>query len=229
MRREDLRLSILNTPEGICCQEGENCGADTDNILAWYKHLPPEDIGVHLVKDSVLRRDAASIDDPFDSDTVLGHPVEDYPGMERRTLDRGEQFVLSRAQQIPTQSNPAQVGIDQHGPIAVIPGQAQQAGLPRAIPLQAFAQGHDIAAGARRDGAEHVADRRETRFDAGSLGMNAAIHDTTDAGNQLRRSCYADDAGRGSDHIDHVAGLSSGADGIPMSIEGTDRERNPGP
>src|SRR3954454_89050 len=178
MGRGDLCLSFLNTPEGTCCQEGENCGADTDNILAWYKHRPPEDIGVYLVEDRVLRRDAAGIDDPFDSDTVLGHPVEDYPGMERRTLNRGEQFVLSRAQQIPAQSNPAQVGIDQHGPIAVIPGQAQQAGLPRAIPLQAFAQGSDIATSAPRDGTEHVADRRETRFDAGSVGMNAAIHDT---------------------------------------------------
>src|SRR3954467_12534448 len=196
MRRADLRLSILNTPEGICCQEGENCGADTDNILAWYKHLPPEDIGVHLVKDRVLRRDAARIDDPIDSDAVLGHPVEDYPGMERRTLDRGEQLVLSRAQQIPTQSDPAQVGIDEHGPVAVVPGEAQQAGLPSLILLQAFAQGFDIATSTPRDGTEHVADRRQTRFDACTVRMHTASHDTAHSGNQLRRSCYADDARR---------------------------------
>ena len=70
---------------------------------------------------------------------MLGHAIQDYAGMKRRSFDRCEEFVLGRALQVPSQGDAAQVGVHQHGAIAVIPGHAQQAGLPGAILLQARA------------------------------------------------------------------------------------------
>jgi len=44
-----------------------------------------------------------------------------------------EKLVLRRIRKIPTESNTAQFGIDEHGAIAIIPSQPKQAGLARAI------------------------------------------------------------------------------------------------
>ena len=45
--------------------------------------------------------------------------------MKRRPFDRREEFILGCALQVPSQRNAAQVGVHQHGAVAVVPRHAQ--------------------------------------------------------------------------------------------------------
>ena len=67
--------------------------------------------------------------------------------------------------QIPSNRDSAEIRIDQNRPVAVVPGQAQQSGLPGPISFQALAQFCDRRVRATGDGAENVSGGREARFD----------------------------------------------------------------
>ena len=62
---------------------------------------------------------------------------------------------------------PLEFGIHQDGAVAVVPGQAQQAGLAGAVLFEAFGERGDGGSGAARDGVEDIAGGGESRFDAG--------------------------------------------------------------
>ena len=83
-------------------------------------------------------RNAAGVDDAIDAHAVLGHALENDARVERGALDGGEKFVLRGVDQVPSERDAAQLGIHQHGAIAVVPAQAQQAGLSGFIRVKSF-------------------------------------------------------------------------------------------
>ena len=74
----------------------------------------------------------------MDGDAVLSHPFQNHARMEGRPFDGREQLVLRGVRQTPAERDAAQFGIHQHGAVAVIPGEAQQAGLAGAILAEAL-------------------------------------------------------------------------------------------
>src|SRR5258708_37684261 len=56
--------------------------------------------------------------------------------------------------------------------------------------------------------------------------MNAAGDNAANSGYQIDRRSDADDASRGSDDVDDVFAPAAGADGVPMRVEGADRNWN---
>ncbi len=147
---------------------------------------------------------------------------------KRGAFNGGEQFILRGALQIPTQGDAAQVRIHQHGAVAVVPGHAQQAGLPGAVVFQSLTQRLHVSSRASCDGVEDVSHCGEAGFDAGAPRMHASLHHATDAGHKVHRGRDADDAGRRADHVHHVVGAAAGADRVPVRVEGTDRNRDAG-
>ena len=81
---------------------------------------------------------------------------------------------------------------------------------------------------ALRDRVKDVAGGGEAGFDAGVSGVNASLHYSAEAGNELRLAGDADDAGGGADYVDHVFFERARADGIPVGIEGADGNGNSG-
>ena len=117
---------------------------------------------------------------------MLGHAFEDDAGVEGGAFDGGEEFVLRGVDEVPAQCDAAEFGIDQHGAVAVVPAEAQQAGLAGAIGFEAFGELGDGGVGAAGDGVEDVAGGGEAGLDAGVGGMDAAGDDAADAGDELR-------------------------------------------
>ena len=144
-----------------------------------------EHVGVDLVEHGVVLRNAAGVDDALDGDAVLGHALKDDAGVEGGAFDGGEELVLRGVDQVPAEGDAAEFGIHQHGAVAVVPGEAQQAGLAGAVGFEALRQLGDLGAGAAGDGFKDVAGRGEAGLDAGVLRMHAAGDDAADAGDEL--------------------------------------------
>jgi len=73
---------------------------------------------------------------------------------------------------------------------------------------------------------EDVAHRRQSSFDSSPLRMHAALHHSTNSRNKIHRWSDSDDASRSADHVDHVVGSATGANRIPVRIEGSHRNRD---
>ena len=93
-------------------------------------------------------RDAAGVDDAVDGHAVLGHALEDDAGVEGGAFDGGEELVLRGVDEVPAEGDAAELGIDEDGAVAVVPGEAEQAGLAGAIVVEAFRECGDVGAGA---------------------------------------------------------------------------------
>ena len=134
-----------------------------------HEHGLVEHVGVDLIEHGVVLRDAAGVDDALDGDAVLGHALEDDAGVEGGAFDGGEELVLRGVDEVPAERDAAEFGIDEHGAVAVVPGEAQQAGLAGAIVFEALRELGDVGAGAACDGFEDVAGGGEAGFDAGVM------------------------------------------------------------
>ena len=159
---------------------------------------------------------------------MFGHALEDDTGVEGRAFDGGKEFILGSVYKVPTQRDAAQLGIDQHGAVAIVPAQAQEAGLARLVALKALGERGHGGLGAAGDGFKDVAHGGEAGLDAGVSRMHAARDHAADAGNQLRLARHGDDAGGGADDIDHVALADVGADGVPVRVECAHGDGNSG-
>jgi hypothetical protein len=94
--------------------------------------------------------------------------------------------------------------------------------------FEAFGERLDGGPGAAGDGFEDVADGGESGFDAVVIGVNGAVHDAADAGDQAGIPGDGHDAGGGADDIDDVTFADVGADGVPMGVEGAGGDRDAG-
>ena len=148
--------------------------------------------------------------------------------MECRTFDRGEEFILRCVQQVPTKRHAAQLGIYQNSAIAIIPGETKKTCLSGAIRFQTLTEFRDIGVCAPRDGFENISGRRKAGFDAGIRRMHTARHHSADTRDKTIGMLHRDNAGRGADHVHHVAFLAAHADRIPMRVQGADRDGDAG-
>src|SRR5581483_8355305 len=98
------------------------------------------------------------------------------------------QLILRGALQGPSQGDASQIGIYEHGTIAIIPCKPQQSCLPGAKRFEASRKALHVGTGASGNGIKDIAYGRESRLDAGSLGMNAALHDSAHSGNEVGRA-----------------------------------------
>ena len=111
----------------------EDAGAEAGGRRGGHEHGLVEHVGVDLVEHGVVLRDAAGVDDALDGHAVLGHALEDDAGVEGGAFDGGEELVLRGVDEVPAEGDAAELGVDEHGAVAVVPGEAQQAGLAGAI------------------------------------------------------------------------------------------------
>ena len=115
---------------------------------------------------------------------MLFHAIENDSRVQCSAFNGGEQFVLRGGLQIPAEGNATQVWIYQNRAVAVVPGNAQKAGLAGAIVFQSTGESRHVGSGARSNGLKNIADRRKTGLNAGTLRVHAALDNTAYSGNQ---------------------------------------------
>src|SRR5690348_8708686 len=116
---------------------------------------------------------------------MIGHAVENYSGVKGGSFDRGEEFILSGALQVPSQRNSAQIGIHEDSSVTVVPRHAQQASLACAIALEPTRQCAYVRSCAQSDGIKNVSHGGEAGFDSGAERMHAALDDSAHPRNQI--------------------------------------------
>ncbi len=129
---------MLNGLVGSGGEQRKDSRAEAGGNARGHQHRLVEHVGVDLVEHFALLRNASSVDHAIDFHAVFGHALENDAGVEGGALDGGKQLVLRGVNQVPTERNAAQFGIDQHGAVAVVPAQAQESGLPGLVALQPF-------------------------------------------------------------------------------------------
>src|SRR5437660_393071 len=88
-------------------EKREDRRAQADHTSRWNKHRSSQHVGVNLIEDVILLRNAARVDDASHRNTVLLHPIENDPRMQSRAFDGCEQLILRRRLQIPPKRYPA--------------------------------------------------------------------------------------------------------------------------
>jgi hypothetical protein len=224
----ELVLDGFDGGEGFGGEHGEDAGAEAGGDVGGDEDGLAEDVGVDLIEDGIVLGDAAGVDDAVDRNAVLGEALEDDAGVEGGAFDGGEELVLSGVDEVPAEGDAAELGIDEDGAVAVVPGEAEEAGLSGTVAVEAFGEVGDGVAGAGGDGVEDVAGGGEAGFDAGELRMDAAGDDAADAGDEGGLLRHGDDAGGGAHDVNDVAFAAAGADGVPVGVEGTDGDGNAG-
>ena len=129
-------LRLFNGFVGSGGEQREDSGAKACRNSRRYENRLVKDVGIHFA----LLRDAAGIDDAIDAHAVLGHALENDPGVEGRSFDCGEKLVLRCVDEVPSQRDSAELGIDEDSSIAVVPTQTEQACLACAKGIEPFTQ-----------------------------------------------------------------------------------------
>src|SRR5579863_423280 len=228
MRRADRSLSLFNCLKNSGGKKSENGGAEAGYFAAGHKDWPAQNIRINLIQHSVALRDSAGIYHAVDANTVFRHSVQYDAGVKCGAFDGGEEFVLRCVLQIPSKRHATKICVNQDSAVAVVPGHAQQARLTRGIFFEAFAEFLNTCAGSARDRFEDITRCGKPGFDAGVIRMNASFYDATYSGDQLRLTGDSDDAGGSADDVDDVALVGARADGIPVSVESSDGNRDAG-
>jgi hypothetical protein len=126
----------------------------------------------------------------------------------------------------PAQRYAAQFRIHQHGAVAIVPGEAQQARLAGAVVLQTARKLRHGGSGAARHRFENIAGGGEPRLNARACGIDGAWNHAANARNQRGMLADCHDASGGSHHVDHVSQSHARADGIPVRVECAHWNRN---
>ena len=134
--RQSEEAGPLRPSRSIRSEQREDAGAETGGCAVGHEDRLAEHVGVDLVEHAFLLRDAARVDDALHGDAVLRHALEDDAGVKCSALDGGKELVLRRVDEVPAERDAAEFRIYKHGAIAVVPAEAQQAGLSGSIVLQ---------------------------------------------------------------------------------------------
>ena len=202
-------LRLLDRLERAGREEREDRRAQAGDIALRHQHRLVQHVRVDLIEHLVLLRDAAAVDDAADRHAVLFHALENDARVEGGAFDGGEELVLRGVRQVPAERDAAEFGIHQHRAVAVVPGQAQQPGLPGAVVVESLATASATDVPARRAIASKMSPVAESPASMPAmLRMNRALHDAADARDQLRVLGDGHDAGRRADDVDDVAGAA---------------------
>ena len=164
-----------------------------------------------------------------DGDAVLLHALQDHAGVEGGAFDGGEQLVLRGVGEAPAERDAAEFGIHQDGAIAVVPGEAQQAGLAGAVVFEALGQFGD---GTCRRGARWL--RRYRRWPRGRLRCRCSAGWTEPGTTPQTPGIRLGFSPMAMMQVEVPTTLTTspmrhaGADGVPMRVEGADGDGNAG-
>ena len=124
---------------------------------------------------------------------VLRHSLKNDAGVKRCTFNCREQFILRGVHQVPSKRYAAQFGIYQHGAVAVVPAQTQQARFARPCTTQAPSTDSKtrVCAALRAMPSKMSPVRRESGFNARVQRMHAARHHSAHARHQLASCAIA--------------------------------------
>lgn len=142
--------------------------------------------------------------------------------MEGGAFNCCKKLVLGGVDEVTAQRNAAQIRVDQHGAVAVVPGKAQESGLAWEVALKTLGQALYISPGTASDGFEDVSGGGETCLNSSEIGVYATGNDAAHTRNQLSLLRDGDDAGGSPYDVDDVAYAATGADGVPVGVEGSD-------
>ena len=131
--RDTKRPVPLQWMESSRRQERKDRRAQAGHIALGNQDGFPYHVGVHLIEHGIALRNTAAVDDAAHRHAVLFHAFENHAGVESGALDCGKKLVLRGVRQPPAERDAAQFRIHQHRAVAVIPGEAQQSGLPGAV------------------------------------------------------------------------------------------------
>ena len=168
-------------------EEREDGGAEAGDVALGHQDRLAEHVGVDRLSTSFFCGMPPPLMMRWTGTPCSLHALEDDAGVEGGAFDGGEELVLRGVGEAPAERDAAEFGVDQDGAVAVVPGEAQQAGLAGAVVFEAFGERGDGGAGAAGDGFEDVAGGGEAGFDAGARGIDRAGDDAADAGDQVRR------------------------------------------
>ena len=226
MRWTNLILRLFDRLECARREERKDGGTEAHDCFTRNQHRSSQNVRINLVQDVVLLRNAARINNASDVHAMSGHAVEDHARVERSAFNGGKQLVLSRALEIPAPRDATQVGIYQNRAVAIVPGHAEQTGLPRVVILQPPAERAHIGSGAGGNGVKNVAHGGKARLDSGTLRMHTSLNNPAYAKNQVDRGRDPNNACGRTNYVYHVIRAATSADGIPVSIESSNRDRN---
>ena len=88
------------------------------------------------------------------------------------------------AGQVPTEGYAAEFGVDEDGAVAIVPGEAEEAGFAGSEVFQALGESGDGFTAPAGDGFEDIAGSGNASFDARVGGMNRTMHYAADSGDQ---------------------------------------------
>ena len=100
--RANFVLRIFDRLECARGEECKDCGTEANHTFTRNQHRSSQNVGINLVQDVILLRNAARINNAFDVYAMSGHAVEDHARVERSAFNRGKQLVLTCALKIPT-------------------------------------------------------------------------------------------------------------------------------
>src|SRR5262249_5200586 len=112
--------------------------------------------------------------------------------------------------------------------VAVVPGEAQQPCLTSLIAFQPVREFQQRALSAFGDGFKNVTGRGKTGFNAEVARMDGALHDTTHSGDEAYLPGDSHNAGRSSDHVNHVTLTHTRSNRIPVGVDSAYGHRNAG-
>ena len=95
--------------------------------------------------------------------------------MEGGAFDGGKELVLRGVYEIPAEGDAAEFGIDEDGAVAVVPTEAQEAGLTGFVGFKTLGERRDGGGGTAGDAVEDVANGGEAGFDTGMAIANTSM------------------------------------------------------
>src|SRR5450631_4181563 len=154
--RTNLFLRIRYGRKDSGCQKRKDGGSKSGYLTAGNQHRFSQNVGIYLVENRIVLRNAPTIDDAMRWHAILAQAIENDPSVKRGPFDSGKQFILCCVQHLPANCHASKVRIYEYGPIAVVPGHPEKPGLACTVVLQAFAQFRDRRVCPLRYGAEDL-------------------------------------------------------------------------
>ncbi len=220
MRRTERPLSLFDRVEHTRREEGEDRRPETRDRLLGHEHgFAPISIRVDAIQHFVLLCDATPVNHAIDPNAMLGHSLEHDSGVKGGPFDRREQLIGRGVIQVPAEGDPAEVRVDEHRAVTVVPRQTKQAGLTATIFGGLARKLLETASRASSDRLEDVADAGQTRLDTDVLRMHRAVDDTAHAWYVVGAARDCHHARRRSDDVHNIAFSNAGPDRVPMRIE----------
>ena len=178
-----------------------------------------------MIEHIIFLRNPTRVDDAANRHAVLFHVLQNDTRVKRGALDRGEQFILRRVSQIPTERDPAEFGIHQNGAVPIVPGQPEQTGLASAKDSRPSENAATVVL-ARCAIASKISPVAESPASTPAI-LGSTEPGTTPQTPGISERCRdRDNTGRRADHVHHIADAYARTNRVPMRVKSAYRNGN---